>query len=670
MGYGAARDELHRPSPRGCPMNAPRALWWSLALVVLFAAALRMAWLGDDAYITLRSVENWVSGNGLRWNAADRVQTYTHPAWMLLLSAGRWLTGESYLTTIVISLLLSVLAMAMLLARAATGAALLASTLLLLGTRAFVEYSTSGLETPLSYVLLVAFAAVIVRTEVPPVVRMTKAVLLVALLCTNRMDLGLLCAPAVLSTVRSVPFRAVVVRGALASLPFLGWLCFAVLYYGSPFPVTAHAKAFGVGIPAADLAVQGLHYARFALVDDPLLLPVVGLGLGIGLWQATTRWLALGALCYCGYVVKVGGDFMAGRFFLPPFVVAMAVLVPWLSKRSRALCITVAIFAVAAVLWRGVPPWLRTPPVDPQPTDALIEAQHGVADERAVYWPQLGLWSPTRGLPQWGMLDALARPDGTGGRWILLNGAVGSAGFNSGHQGHVLDPLLCDPLLTRLPARDPKRWRIGHVLRRIPEGYYESLATGENRLLHPGLRAYYDALRSLTRDPVFAPERLRYLWRMALGEFDAGFRAFIAEHYHRPPRVSLALADLPAALPFGVYWFDEPRVRIVYDGGLSIGLDGRTHRARELHLQALGGEFFAYRIRFLRDGPVVGEALAYAQPPAAGLSPLQATAGLGGLVVPVPADIEFDTVWIDAQETRRTHQSPGPPGIGALRLVE
>lgn len=652
-------------------MNAPsRAFWLLAALAVLLAAAVRMAWLGDDAYITLRSVENWVSGNGLRWNAADRVQTYTHPAWMLLLSAGRWLTGESYLTTIGISLALSGLAMAALLRRATTGPALLATVLLLLGTRAFVDYSTSGLETPLSYLLLVAFAAVIVRTDAAPAARFTKAVLLCALLTTNRMDLGLLCAPAVLSTLRGVPAGTMLWRGGLASLPFVGWLVFAGLYYGSPFPVTAHAKAFGVGIPAADLAAQGLHYARFALVDDPVLLPVVVVGIGIGLLQASTRWLALGALLYCGYVVKVGGDFMAGRFFLPPFVIAITILAPWLSARSRGLGLALAVAVLAVVAWRGVPPWLRTPPVDPPPNDAQIEAQHGVADERSVYWPKLGLWSPNRALPQWGMLDALARPDGKGGRWILLNGAVGSAGFNSGWNGHVLDPLLCDPLLTRLPARNPAKWRIGHVLRRIPEGYYESLATGENRLLHPGLRAFYDALRSLTRDPVFAPARLDYLRRMALGEFDAGFRAFTAEHYYRPPRVSLAHAELPPALPFGVYWFDEPRVRIVYDGGLSIGLDGRTHRARELHLQALGGQFFGYRVRFLRDGPVVGETMAVPQPPTAGLSPLQAAAGLGGFVVPVPDGIEFDTVWIDFVETPTTHLSPGPAGIGALIIVE
>jgi arabinofuranosyltransferase len=668
MGYGSARDELPRQSP--WPMNPPRPIWWLVAGMLLLAVALRLAWLGDDAYITLRSVENWVGGNGLRWNAADRVQTYTHPAWMLLLAAGRWLTGEVYFATLAISLLLSGGAILMLLRRATSGPALLAATALLLGTRAFLDYTTSGLETPLSYVLLAAFAAVIMRRETAPVARYTRAVLLCALLCTNRMDLGLLCAPAVLSTLRAVPFGPLLRRGALASLPFVAWLAFAALYYGSPFPVTAHAKAFGVGIPAADLATQGLHYARFALVDDPVLLPAIALGVMVGLARAATRWLALGALLYCGYVIKVGGDFMAGRFFLPPFVVAMTVLVPWLSARSRGGCFVLVALVAGAVGWRGVPVWLRGPASDTPALQAEIEAQHGIVDERRVHYQGLGLFAAARTLPRPGAMEALAWPEGRTAPWFLLNGSVGTAGFQMGVRGHLVDALLCDPLLTRLPARDPQRWRIGHVLRRIPEGYYESLATGENRLLHPGLREFWGALRSLTRDPVLAPERLRYLWRMACGEFDAGFRAFVAEHYYRPPRVPLALVDLPAPLTPGCYWFDEPRIRIVYDGGLSIGLDGATHRARELRLQALGAAFFGYRVRFLRDGPVVGEAMAVPQPPPPGLSPLQMVAGLGNFVVPVPDDIEFDTVWIDFVETPESHKATGPAGIGALQIVE
>lgn len=48
---------------------------WLFALPHLGFAVVRLAWVGEDAYITFRTVENAVAGHGLRWNVADRRQT-------------------------------------------------------------------------------------------------------------------------------------------------------------------------------------------------------------------------------------------------------------------------------------------------------------------------------------------------------------------------------------------------------------------------------------------------------------------------------------------------------------------------------------------------------------------------------------------------------------------
>ena len=166
----------------------------------------------------------------------------------------------------------------------------------------------------------------------------------------------------------------------------------------------------------------------------------------------------------------------------------------------------------------------------------------------------------------------------------MLNGAVGVVGFRAGADGHVVDPLLCDPLVARLPARDPSNWRIGHVLRRLPEGYWESLRDDANRIHHPGLRRYYDALRALTRAPVFSSDRLAHLQDMALGRLDDDLRAFLDEDYYDAPRIAVDLDDLATPLPSGAFWFDEPGVCVVYEGGLEVPLAGAS-AARQLQLQ-------------------------------------------------------------------------------------
>src|SRR5262245_56077985 len=63
----------------------------------------RTAWIADAAYLTLRTVDHAAQGFGLRWNIAERVQTFDHPLWVALLTGGRLLTGEVYYSTIALS---------------------------------------------------------------------------------------------------------------------------------------------------------------------------------------------------------------------------------------------------------------------------------------------------------------------------------------------------------------------------------------------------------------------------------------------------------------------------------------------------------------------------------------------------------------------------------------
>ena len=644
--------------------QAARAVATAVALAAVVAVAARLAWLGDDAYITLRSVENWASGNGLRWNPTDRVQTYTHPLWMAVLTLGRWGTGEVYFTTLSISLCLSLGAAAWLLLRARSAATVALTALVLLGSRAFCDYTTSGLETPLTFALLAAFVANALGDR-PPLQRYTVAVLLANLLTLNRMDLALVCLPAVLAAMRGVPLRAVVVRGALMSTPFLGWLAFAGLYYGSPFPVTAHAKAFGVGIPSAELFEQGVRYVLHTLGSDPVTFSVAIAGSVALLISRRTRWLALGGLLYVAYFVKVGGGFMQGRFFLPPFFVALAGAAPWLARMSSRASITASLAVLGVTFAAGPPSWAGAPSGDTPLDEATIEAQHGIVDERRMYYRELGLLSATRRAPAFGQLEHYAFPEGREELWWLLNGAVGVSGYQAGADGHIVDPLLCDPLIARLPARDPARWRIGHVLRRIPEGYWESLRDDDNRIHHPGLRRYYEALRSLTRDPVFDGGRLAALWDMARGVYDDDFRAFVAEDYYEPPRVEVDVAALAHELPAGAFWFDEPAVKVVYGGGLEVRLPSPRAAAR-LDVQVLG--ICQFRFRFVRDGQVVGDAMGVPQPQPP-VSDLRRIAGLRSEVVTVPDGTgPFDAVWVDYVEVPLSSNAVGPPGIGRLVL--
>ena len=65
------------------------------------------AWVVDDAYITFRSVDNWIAGRGLTWNPGERVQVFTHPLWMLLVAAAYAVTREFFYTSLALSFVAS-----------------------------------------------------------------------------------------------------------------------------------------------------------------------------------------------------------------------------------------------------------------------------------------------------------------------------------------------------------------------------------------------------------------------------------------------------------------------------------------------------------------------------------------------------------------------------------
>jgi hypothetical protein len=67
---------LRRPGPASWSAVLPLSFLLLYAVVVVWKA-----WVCDDAYITFKTVDNFVEGYGLRWNVLERVQVHTHPLW-------------------------------------------------------------------------------------------------------------------------------------------------------------------------------------------------------------------------------------------------------------------------------------------------------------------------------------------------------------------------------------------------------------------------------------------------------------------------------------------------------------------------------------------------------------------------------------------------------------
>jgi arabinofuranosyltransferase len=293
--------------------------------------------------------------------------------------------------------------------------------------------------------------------------------------------------------------------------PLVAWEVFSVVYYGFPFPNTAYAKLQN-GIPAGELAAQGLLYLLDTVQRDPVSMIGVAGGTVAAL-AADPRGngaMAAGIMAYLVYVIRIGGDFMTGRFVAAPLLVASCLL-----GRSAIRIPTLAATAVAAAVCAlGIYATARPPILtgrhtfDVQPRD--IYGVGGIDDERAFYSRYTGLLRYTRALPLPHNVDVQAGKDARGKPQIRVSQSIGFFGFFAGPALHVVDPLaLTDPLLARLPPTPTKQWRIGHFERPIPAGYVATLESGRNVIEDPSIARFYDDLALITRGPLWSRARWR-----------------------------------------------------------------------------------------------------------------------------------------------------------------
>jgi arabinofuranosyltransferase len=611
-----------------------------LILVVFLAVLVRTAWISDDAMISLRTVMNVTHGYGLTQNVAERVQSFTHPLWVLCLTGAYLLVGNVYYATFLLSLVVSLVAIWLAVTRASSREQAVVAALALVCSRAFVDFATSGLENPLSYVLLAAFVGVYASGAAAAVDgggrtgRRWLGLLatLTSLLYLTRPDEILLVVPLLLVACwrvrRPGTVAAALVMGAL---PALAWTAFSIVYYGFPFPNTAYAKLTH-GIAQGELWRQGVLYLIDLVDRDPQTAVFVVFAVVLAAVDRgrDALGLAVGIMLYVVFVARVGGDFMAGRFMAVPMFAAV-LLVSRLTTNTRGFWVAVGV-VVAVVGASSAGPPLRSD----SRFDERLAKHNGIVDERVFYFKTNSLMHANResfAQPEWFVRNP-GKKD-----WNVLDtcGLMGAAGLDFGPMSHLLDECaLADPLLSRLPATYHEFWRPGHFRRLIPAGYKESLATSSNLMQDPRMREYYEQLRLIVRSKrLFTGPRFEAIVKMNMGAYDH-LIDYDTYRYGAPIRT---LADTAEVKPDGTPW-DAPGVMRMPSAPVVVRVDDRPGR-RFLDVSLDSND--TYRITFLKRYEKVAH-VDVGPVPQHRRSP-----GLASFVVDIPQRAQqagFDTVFV------------------------
>ncbi|MGI8906775.1 MAG: hypothetical protein ACR2IE_09830 [Candidatus Sumerlaeaceae bacterium] len=289
-----------------------------VVVIMLLAVALPQLylwrWTVDDAFISFRYLANLASGYGLVFNPGERVEGFSHPLWMILLSPAAFISRFALITWakllgLVCTLGTGICLLRMLRRSVAAPAAIVAGLLLWHLSPGTHIYATCGLETPL-LALLLTWALERSAVNAPP----WQPAMLVGLAAILRPEAPLY-AIAWLLTCRQSKTAIRAPALVLLLIPAIAWEIFRIAYYDAWLPNTFFAKPpgtfggkFGVQYMLPLLAACSLPLVVLAHPSDK---PQVRLA---GAW-------CIAALVFVAYTQ---GDWMPfWRFLVPVWPAAL-----------------------------------------------------------------------------------------------------------------------------------------------------------------------------------------------------------------------------------------------------------------------------------------------------------------------------------------------------------
>ena len=137
-----------------------------------------------------------------------------------------------------------------------------------------------------------------------------------------------------------------------------------------------------------------------------------------------------------------------------------------------------------------------------------------INDERAGYYKHNGLMSTHHRWPRAKYSDKKsAKP-------IVQCLGLGRAGLQSPKQQIIVDPwALSDPFLARVPAVQDPFWDVGHLYRAIPQGYLQSVYTGNNKLVDPALQALWTDIILVSQGELWSWKRTNAIIRLQILDY-------------------------------------------------------------------------------------------------------------------------------------------------------
>jgi arabinofuranosyltransferase len=312
-------------------------LFASIVFILLIAYAWINRFIQDDAFISFRYAKNFVNGWGLVFNRGERVEGYTNFLWTLIISIPIKLGINPIIFSYIIGILFFILTLyfTFKLSNLIFGSRTISLlTVFLLGANYTMScYATGGLETQMQTAIVVVSYYLFLKYFSQYSWKITTSMFLSILLAVSvltRPD-SLIFAAVILSALifirkKKEHSNKMLLENYFALLvPFIiiiaVYLIWKLDYYGNILPNTYYAKAAGQTSIISGLEYVGWFLTTYWLFIFLFILIICAREF-FSLMNIKINILMFTILLWTLYIIKVGGDFMEFRFFVPimPFI--------------------------------------------------------------------------------------------------------------------------------------------------------------------------------------------------------------------------------------------------------------------------------------------------------------------------------------------------------------
>ena len=482
--------------------------------LIYFSLIYYSKWVSSDGLSVTYQSYNVLNGLGLVWNLGERTYVSTSPLFTivsipltyifdLLFNVFHISDNKIFNIPIIINMIFSITSITMILRylylKTTTSKPekifiLLFSFGLLLASKFYIDFSTSGLENSLSYSVIAWFTILSMNEENPKSVFLLP--IAVALVFLTRYDFFLIVCPTILYYFYKHKFT----KGFMTMcIIILSWLAFSFFYFGSIFPNSFYLKTNNFNF------YQSLFYYKENIFESKPMFLLIALGLYSSYF--TNKKIFLGTIFYLIYIFLVR-DYMFGRLFTILVPISIISIIEFISTKEIRVYRKdfIKVSALSLILFAII---FFFPPVVKLYADKYVKGRFILTNEREYYTEKFSNINFIYNKP---VKDVISISNNV----QMLHTPLLPESRNT----YFIDPVgLASPFITYyIKNYGSKGERPGHYFVNIDHlkqiGLFESVLLNKNILQDKDTAELYDDVNIVSKGSIFSIDRLKTIIKL------------------------------------------------------------------------------------------------------------------------------------------------------------